>query len=186
MEVFIYALSMFIKSLIIIKLDPNISHLRQILCEKCIILTLVHFNRDHPDVFLLEYSRVRSVKTQLIYCQITSMTTCFDSQSRHQVNLEPYQFRYIKQQCTFLGSQNVYSNKRMQIKVEYQESLKHVTQGLTQSIDRQLLPAIYYLYIRPFDFLPYNPTLLILTTFYYNNQILTFQEHIDKCLLHLS
>jgi len=36
------------------------------------------------------YSRVRSVKTQLIYCQITSMTTCFDSQSHHQINLEPY------------------------------------------------------------------------------------------------
>jgi len=44
----------------------------------------------------LQYSRVRSVKTQLIYCQITSMTTCFDSQSHHQVKLEPYYFRYIK------------------------------------------------------------------------------------------
>jgi len=38
-----------------------------------------YFNCGHPGVFLLEYSRVRLVKTQLIYCQITSMTTCFDS-----------------------------------------------------------------------------------------------------------
>ena len=50
------------------------------------------FNWSHPDVFLLKYSRVRSVKTQLIYCLITSVATCFDSQSHHQANLEPYQF----------------------------------------------------------------------------------------------
>ena len=37
------------------------------------------FNWGRPDVFLFGYSRIRSVKTQLIYCQITSMTTCFDS-----------------------------------------------------------------------------------------------------------
>ena len=43
-----------------------------------------------------EYSIVRSVKTQLIYCKITSMTSCFDSQGHHEVNLEPYQFRYTK------------------------------------------------------------------------------------------
>ena len=35
----------------------------------------------HPNVLLLEYSRVRSVKTQLIYYQIASMTTCFDPES---------------------------------------------------------------------------------------------------------
>ena len=52
-------------------------------------------------MFLLNYSRVRSVKTQLIYSQIASMTTCFDSQSHHEVNLEPRLFRYIKKQCTF-------------------------------------------------------------------------------------
>jgi len=38
----------------------------------------------------LGHLRVKSVKTQLIYCQITSVTTCFDSQSHHQANLEPY------------------------------------------------------------------------------------------------
>jgi cell division protein FtsL len=47
-------------------------------------------NLSHPDAFLLKHSRVRSVKTQLICCLITSMTTCFDSQSHHQVNLELY------------------------------------------------------------------------------------------------
>jgi len=35
-----------------------------------------YFNWGHPDVFSLEYSRVSSVKTQLIYFQIISMTTC--------------------------------------------------------------------------------------------------------------
>jgi hypothetical protein len=39
---------------------------------------------------VIRYSRVRSVKTQLIYCQITSEATCFDSQSHHPANLEPY------------------------------------------------------------------------------------------------
>ena len=55
---------------------------------------MIFFNCGHY-VFLLEYSSVRSVKTQLIYCLITSVTTCFDSHSHHPVNLEPYQFRYI-------------------------------------------------------------------------------------------
>jgi hypothetical protein len=59
------------------------------------------------------YTRVRPVKTQLIYCKITSVATCFDTQSHHQASLEPYYFRYIKKQRTFLGSQNVYSRKAM-------------------------------------------------------------------------
>ena len=53
-------------------------------------LDLLCFIWDHPDVFLLKYSRVRSVKTQLIHYVITSGTTCFDSRSHYQVNLEPY------------------------------------------------------------------------------------------------
>ena len=47
-------------------------------------------NWSHPNVFILKHSRVRSFKTQLIYCLITSVATCFDSQSHHQANLEPY------------------------------------------------------------------------------------------------
>jgi len=38
-------------------------------------------------VHMFIYSRVRSFKTQLIYCLITSGMTCFDLQSHHQVNL---------------------------------------------------------------------------------------------------
>ena len=55
----------------------------------------VFFKQEPSRYVSLEYSRVRSVKTQPIYCQITNVATCFDSQSHHQANLEPYQFRYI-------------------------------------------------------------------------------------------
>jgi hypothetical protein len=42
MRNFIYALSMFNNTLVIIMLDRNMSQLRQILCEKYIIITLVN------------------------------------------------------------------------------------------------------------------------------------------------
>ena len=38
-----------------------------------------YFNWNHPDVFSLKYSRVSSVKRQLILLSITKFATCFDS-----------------------------------------------------------------------------------------------------------
>jgi len=35
----------------------------------------------------LNILRVSSVKTQLIYCLITSVSTCLDSQNHHQANI---------------------------------------------------------------------------------------------------
>ena len=57
------------------------SHIRRMLQKATNICCLRNY---------VQYSRVRSVKTQLIYCQITSVATCFDLQSHHKANLEPY------------------------------------------------------------------------------------------------
>ena len=68
------------------------------------------FYWSHPDVFSLSIPRVRSVKTQLIYCELK-----WRHVSTQGVTMRPIiesRMRYINWKWTFLGSQNVYNSKR--------------------------------------------------------------------------
>jgi hypothetical protein len=70
--------------------------------------TLLSFNWSHPDVFLIKYSRVSSVKTQLIYCQLK-----WQHVSTHRVIIRPIIepcLRYIKWKWTFYVYGSVHHN----------------------------------------------------------------------------